>query len=113
VDAISPQVHVINLTEIALAEGGQLLSPLARQSLNRGRAQPSFAAEELSHCRVEVSCRDAVHVRHWQDLVSSGEPACPRRQDGSREAISVTRIVRTRSLNVPAAVVTLRVSATP
>src|SRR5438105_11232903 len=46
-DSVGPQVHVVDLAQVALLERCQLLAPLAREPLDRGRAQASFAAKEL------------------------------------------------------------------
>ena len=46
-DPVGPQIHVVNLAEVALLECCQLLAPLAGQSLNSRGAQPCLTAEEL------------------------------------------------------------------
>jgi hypothetical protein len=63
---VGPQIHVIDLAQIALLERCQLLAPLAREPLDRRRAQASFAAEQLSQRGLEVLGRDTAQIQHRQ-----------------------------------------------
>jgi hypothetical protein len=64
VDAISPQVNVVDVAEIALLVRGPFGTPLARQALDRRRAQSGLASEKLGQCRLEVLGGDAAQVQH-------------------------------------------------
>ena len=47
VDPVGPEIDVVDLAQVPLLKRCQLLAPLARQSLDGRRAQPSLTAEEL------------------------------------------------------------------
>ena len=88
-DAVDPQVDVVDLREIPLSEGFRLVLPLRGQPGDRGRRQAGTGAEELLEGGPEVAGRQAVQVQQRQHLGHLGGPAGPGRQDRRREPLTL------------------------
>src|SRR5215207_7134012 len=100
VDAISPQIDVVDLTQVTLPELRQFVTPLPCQPLNRRRAQAGLAAEEFGQRGLEVLGRDAAQIQHRQHFGDFGRATRPWWQDGAGEASALTPIVDAWCLNL-------------
>lgn len=87
-DAVDPQVHVVDLREIPLGECFRLVLPLRGQPGDRGRRQAGAAAEELLEGGPEVAGRQSVQIQQRQHLGRLGGFAGPRRQDRRGELLA-------------------------
>lgn len=88
-DAVGPYVHVVDLGQVAVHEGGVVSLPLLGQPGDRRRGEPGGGAEELLGRGHEVARRQAVQVEQRQHLAGLRRLAAPRRQNRGGEPLAL------------------------
>ncbi len=91
-DAVGPHVHVVDLRELAVREGGVVGLPLRRQPGDRRRGKPGGGAEELLQGGHEVAGGQAMQVEQGQHLADLRRLAAPRWQDRGGEPLALARL---------------------
>lgn len=91
VDAVGPHIHVVDLGEVAVHEGGMVGLPLLGQPGDRGRGQPGRASKELLQRGHEVARGQAVQVEQRKNLADLRALAAPGRQDRGGEPLALAR----------------------
>ncbi|GAA4930490.1 hypothetical protein GCM10023334_037540 [Nonomuraea thailandensis] len=86
VNAISPQIDIVDTGQVTGSEGTLLGLPLLGELGDDRRRQPVAGAEELTQRGHEVAGGQAMQVEQRQHLGDGRALTAPRRQDGRGEA---------------------------
>jgi hypothetical protein len=92
VDPVRPQVHIVHIGQVTLAERVLLGLPGLGQLGHHRRRQPLGRAEELTERGHEVPGRQTVQVQQRQHLGDLRGLARPRRQDRRGEPLTLARV---------------------
>src|SRR6266496_527309 len=89
VDAVGPEIDVVDLREVAGSEGALLALPRLGQLGDHRRGQARGRSQELAQRRTEVTGRQPMQVQQRQHLADPRGLAAPRRQDCRGEPLAL------------------------